>query len=189
MLSPLETKNLSLPPGMTVQAFCGNERPDLLREIETLRVRVWRDTGFKMKAGHENDTHWGDHWDVEGKHFAVLFQGKVIAATRVTKHNSLADSPYPAWFENVTPEPSPPLLFISRLVVDLNFQRRGLSDILDQKCIELGRQLGAGAIICDVPEYRIEPLLRRGFTLTCEPKLGILFPEMRFSGMILRLGS
>jgi predicted GNAT family N-acyltransferase len=187
MLSPLENRNLTLPVEMTMESFVGREVPEVLREIESLRVRVWRDTGFTIKPGHEQDTHWGDDWDAECTHFAVRKNGTLIAATRVSTHHSIESTPYPEWFPNLSPEPHPPLLYISRLVVDQTFKRQKLGDLLDLKCIQLGRYLGAGAILCDVPEYRIEPLQRRGFILTCEPKLGVLFPTMRFSGMILRL--
>ena len=183
----LENSAITLPQGLKLERFSGQQKFDLLREIEALRVRVWRASDFPMKAGHEQDTHWGDDWDKTCTHFAILNGGKVIAATRVTTHGSIADTPYPDWFDQIRPEPSPPLLYISRLVVDTDFQRQGLSDFLDARSIELGRELNAGAVLCDVPEYRVAPLLRRGFTLTSEPKLGVLFPTMRFSGMMYRL--
>lgn len=187
MLTPLETRNLSLPPEMILESFTGREKPSVLREIESLRVQVWRETKFAIKAGHEEDTHWGDEWDSKCTHFAIRKGQTLIAATRVSTHDSIASTPYPDWFPNITPELHPPLLYISRLIVDQAFKCQKLGDFLDLQCIELGRRLNAGAILCDVPEYRIEPLLRRGFALTCEPKLGVLFPTMRFSGMILRL--
>lgn len=187
MLTPLELNPPVLPSGMTLVHFFGHEEPNSLKQLEALRVVVWRAEGFPIRPENENDTHWGDKWDAESHHFVILADGMQIAATRVSTHDSIFNLPYPEWFSDLRPEPQPPLLYVSRLVVHPEFQRRGLGDFLDAQSISLGRSLNAGAIFCDVPEYRINYLRERGFELTSEPKLGVVFPTMRFSGMVLRL--
>lgn len=185
MPSSEQRKNKQIPDGLSLRQFYGRARPVELRIIEELRVQVWKASGFPIKAECQNDTHWGDTWDSVSTHFLIYHENKIIAATRVSIHGSVAETPYPEWFPNI--QSKPPFLYISRLVVHPDFQKRGLGDFLDNQCINLGKQQGAGAILCDTPEYRVAPLLKRGWTLTCEPKLGVLFPTMRFSGMMLNL--
>jgi GNAT superfamily N-acetyltransferase len=187
MLTYFDKRSFQLPDNLKVETFHGAEQPDLLSQIETLRVAVWKATGFVIKPELAKETHWGDKWDSVCTHWAILNGDQVIGATRASVHPSVSESPYPEWFQNLSALPAKPVIYSSRLVIAPHYQRQGLGDFLDQKCVEFARAENACAILIDVPEYRIEPLLKRGFQLSSEPIQGILFPTMRFTGMVLKL--
>lgn len=187
MLTYFEKHSFHLPAHLKVETFHGTEQPSLLSQIETLRVAVWKATDFVIKPELAQETHWGDEWDVICTHWAILKDDEVIGATRASIHPSVSESPYPEWFQNLPALSNQPVVYSSRLIIDPRFQRQGLGDYLDKKCVEFARAAKASAILIDVPEYRIEPLLKRGFELTSEPIQGILFPTMRFTGMVLKI--
>jgi len=187
MTQYFDNLEVNLPTETTLEIFQGRSRPELLREVEALRVEVWKSSGFAIAPERKNDTHWGDEWDSVSTHFVAIKNEKPIAARRVSIHDSISNTPYPEWFETVNFNGLTPILYISRLVVHPDFQKQGLSDYFDKISIEYGKSHNAGVMIGDVPEYRIKPLLRRGFEITSEAKLGVLFPTMYFTGIMLKL--
>jgi hypothetical protein len=187
MTKYFDNLSINLPEKTELLVFYGKTHPEILKEVESLRVNVWKSSGFEISPESQNDTHWGDEWDDVSTHFVLAKDQKPIAARRASLHDSISETPYPDWFEGVDFTDLSPIMYISRLIVHPDFQKQGLSDYFDKKCIEFGKSHNAGVIVGDVPEYRIKPLLRRGFEVTSEPKLGVLFPTMRFTGVMLKI--
>lgn len=175
-----------LPPSLDTVSFYGNDNIGYLNQIGLLRLQVWQNTGFAMST-QIDPNGWFDAIDERSMHFAILKNKKVIASSRLTTYQTIQETSYPEWFTGLAKNPSPPIAFISRLVVDPEFQGQGLGDNLDARCIALARQQDAGSVLCDVPEYRISALQRRGFELINQPKFGITFPTVKWAVMLLTL--
>lgn len=174
------------PPTFEFVSFEGSERSDLLDEIGILRVRVWKAAGVEL-ALPLLQGRWLDEADKTARHFAVLDTGKLIAASRLNLYREFRDIPNADWYTSVTVLPRFPVAEITRLVVAPEYQHQGLGKALDDESIALARAWSAGCVFCDVPDYRIDSLTRRGFRVIQEPKLGIRFPTVRWTAMILDL--
>jgi GNAT superfamily N-acetyltransferase len=175
-----------LPVTFELMSFDGNDRPDLLDEIGTLRVDVWKATGIELTLPLLRG-RWLDKADETARHFAVRHNGRVVAASRLNLYREFTDIPDAEWYTSLTVLPSFPVAEITRLVVAPEYQHQGLGKALDEECIATARTWSAGCVFCDVPEYRIGPLTRRGFQIVQEPKPGIRFPTVRWTAMILDL--
>lgn len=170
-----------------LKTFFGREYSALFDEIAILRVKAWRATGLEMSPDFPEDS-LTEALDDRSVQFAVVTRNsELIAATRLTFCPSRQDLPYPEWFKGLTEEPPFPLVYISRLVVDPRFQSNGLGYYLDGVCIEYAKSRNAGSVLCDIPDYRLAGLERRGFRIVQPPIRGIVFPTIHFIGMLLDL--
>ena len=164
----------------------GRTDPGLLSEISRLRLKVWRATGFEMRISPDA-TEWTDEADESAVHFCLHLQGGLVASARVHIYSSLTEVPQATWFTELRLEPKQPVAFLSRLVVDPAYQRRGLGTRLEAERLNFVRDKGARGVLCDVPQYRIEPMRRAGWTLIKEPSAGLVFPEVLWGAMYKEL--
>lgn len=177
---------ISLPPHFECITFSGAEKPDLLDEIGALRVRVWEATGVEQTLPLIRGL-WLDEADNLACHFAIRHHGSVVAASRLNLYREFAEIPDAAWYTSLKRLPPFPLAEITRLVVSPDYQRQKLGTVLDEECIAIAKTRNAQCVFCDVPEYRMSHLTRRGFQMIQEPKLGIRFPTIRWAVMFLDL--
>jgi GNAT superfamily N-acetyltransferase len=175
-----------LPASFELISFDGNDHTDLLDEIGMLRVHVWEASGVELNLPLVRG-RWLDEADQAARHFAVRHDGKIVAASRLNLYREFAEIPDAEWYASMTALPSFPIAEITRLVVYPEYQHQGLGKALDEECIATARNWSAGCVFCDVPEYRISSLTRRGFKVVQEPKLGIRFPTVRWTAMMLDL--
>lgn len=180
-----------LPPSADYQltSFFGRENSALFENIAALRVKVWRATGLEMSPDFPKDRLVEDLDDRSVQFAVVDGKARLIAATRLTICPTENELPYAEWFNGLTERPPFPLGYISRLVVDPEHQSNGLGYYLDTVCIEHSKSHGAASVLCDIPDYRLAGLERRGFRIVQPPIRGIVFPTIHFIGMLLDLRS
>lgn len=116
----------------------------LLEQVYALRVLAWRTQVVlppEMRL-------WQDVVDAEARHWAFIAQGKVVAAVRLSLHDSLADMPHPEVYAGVFDLPLPgPIAYYGRMVVHPDFRRRGLFTRTHQLCADAAGAMGAMAMI------------------------------------------
>ena len=171
---------------MKQESFTGRENEALLQAIGCLRLEVWRDTGTTIHPDLPTDC-WLDNEDSKSFHFAVVEDSGPLAATRLTIYNNPSELSYSNWYDSIDVIPKGSFGAISRLVVKTNSQHRGFGKLLDEKCIELARSKHCSGVLCEVPDYRVEPLKRKGFHVIQPPKSGWYFPDIMWSAMYLPL--
>lgn len=176
-----------VPGGYTFKNFSGTSEPDLMNQIGALRWQVWKRTGYDIELSIP-DEHWFDNRDASSEHLAVVADdGTLIGATRVEWYESITHLQDTQLSDSIAQRADPPVVLISRLVVDQEYQGRGVGYFLDSCCIEIACSKGAQSILCDVPEYRIAGLQRRGFMLLEDPKPESTFPSIRWAAMMKQL--
>ena len=182
--------SVSVPPpnaDFQLTTFLGRENSALFGRVAALRVKAWRATGLEMSPNFPED-YLTDELDERSVQFAVINgRDDLLAATRLTMCPAQDDLPYPEWFKGLTEEPPFPLGYISRLVVEPSHQSNGLGYYLDTVCIEYAKSHDAVSVLCDIPDYRLAGLERRGFRIVQPPMRGIAFPTIHFIGMLLDL--
>ena len=170
-----------------LETFSGRSNSLLLDEIARLRVRVWRATGFEMSPDFPADS-LHEALDGDSLHYAIMdCDAGLVAASRLTICPSEDELPYPEWFRGLTERPKFPVAYIARLVVDPGHQGKGLGYYLDTVCIQAAKDLRASSVLCDIPDYRLDGLTRRGFRIVLPPTQGVVFPSVYFIGMLLDL--
>jgi GNAT superfamily N-acetyltransferase len=132
--------------------------PVLLKEIAKLRYAAWAVGGevpeFIAKQSMDSDEH-----DVHGMHWAVLHEGRPVAAARMCIHHSIAASPDPEAYSGYEYAFVPPIASITRLVVHPDFRRCGLGKSLRAVRVEEAIRLGCGSVaVCAEEGYIIRHL-------------------------------
>lgn len=142
-----------LPPYLTVI-----EQPDaaIMTQIIRLRAEAWR-SRFPTFPEMEQ---WTDALDEDGLHWAVLAEGAVVAAARMTVHADWAALPDCVLAEGYeAPEYAGPLASLNRLFVLKSHARLGLSAVLDEVRITRARALGCSHVIgrtnSSAPRHRV----------------------------------
>lgn len=116
----------------------------LLAQVYALRVLAWR----TQVALPPDMLHWQDSVDEGARHWAFTHQGQVIAAVRLSLHDSIADLPHPEVYAGLFPRPvHGPLAYYSRAVVHPAFRKLGLFTSTHSLCVEAAIQMGAVAMI------------------------------------------
>ncbi len=132
----------------------------LLLEVGALRVRAWAARSPEIAR----KSVWLDEFDGVGRHFVVIAGRKLIAAARVSFHASLASAPDPQDFVDLAPLPSPIASF-NRLVIDPDYQGRGLSVRLVEARRLAAEQAGCRCAVISIwpEERRMQRMERLGF--------------------------
>ena len=176
-----------LPDKFKLESFYGLSNPSLLDEVTSLRARVWMSSGYPMTITLA-DGKWSDAMEDSSTHFAIKnSQGILIAASRLTIFSKISEMPQGDWFDGLTETPAAPIAYISRLVVDHSVKNCGLGYFLDSECIKLAKSKNLKSVFCEVPEYRMAGLERRGFKIVQQPKEGVVFPTLKWVAMLLPL--
>jgi GNAT superfamily N-acetyltransferase len=155
---------------MTGTCFLESPGPVLIRDeltllqIQELRRRAWSANGelpdFIAKQDILKDVH-----DIHGMHWAILVDGKPVAAARMCIHDDFASSPDPEALDGYTNLIRVPLASLTRLVVHPDFRRLGLSTLLDDVRIKYAEQNGCKSIVgVTETDFRIRKLKGMGFS-------------------------
>ncbi len=113
--------------------------PVLLEQIGRLRVWAWA-TVIERATELES---WVDAFDLEARHWVVYQGSDLVAAARMTIHQSLDDVPDAESYSGMFQEPPPaPIASLNRLVVHPSARRLGLSKALDVARLETAERLG-----------------------------------------------
>lgn len=143
--------------------------PRVLEKIGRLRVEVWRQVTDVENREMGDSDNWLDRDDYTGIHWVVFDDDELVAAARLSIHESLEDAPYGHIFKlisNDLPSGAGKVASINRLVVLKSHQGRGISKMLDSIRIAKAIEVGASVIIAlTVSEARTSALLQSGFHL------------------------
>lgn len=128
---------------------------------QRLRYEVWSAEGVQLsqpEAGTIADSH-----DDHAMHWGAFDGTRLVAATRLCLHESLAESPDGELFAGLA-VPAP-IASINRLVALKSHRGRGIGYQLDQRRIQEARALGARTIIgtCVNAKSRRQALTAEGF--------------------------
>jgi GNAT superfamily N-acetyltransferase len=100
-----------------------------LVQIQELRRRAWSANGEVPDFIARQDILKDEH-DVSGMHWAVMHEGRPIAAARMSIHSAVAASPDPEALDGYEHLIDLPMASVTRLVVDPEFRGRGLPEAL-----------------------------------------------------------
>ena len=106
---------------------------------------------------------WLDELDSLGKHWVAFDGNEIVAAARLTFHDSLDDLPHSREFSPYNLAIDLPYCFMSRLVVRKEFRGQGLARKLDCLRLREAKQRGAKAAIMLPTPYRVQAVLKLGF--------------------------
>lgn len=213
-LYPYNTHTFHIAPGFRIQ-------DDTKLKIAMLRYEVWKHAStinplfdsYNPHELHESTAKmWLDDNEHEYLHLFITDQiGDVIAACRIRFHRTLSSIAGCHWLSDYrSPHPlftkfTGGVMTIERLVVDPRYSRSiisqgpskgmvyggGIARMMDTFSIVLAKTLGAGAVWCDVPRYRIDILSKMGFSsdhFVSKTSAGSRTPEIEWHGMLLDLG-
>ncbi len=136
--------------------------PADLDEIYALRVAAWR----ARVESFPDIGRWTDAEDASAAHWAIRDGGRIVAAARLSIHDSLADVPHAEIFDGVFSESlHGPIGSLNRLVVAASHSSRGCSAALDSIRINHARAQGCRHVIgeTDAGTKRIAQLGDLGF--------------------------
>lgn len=129
----------------------------MLEAIFQLRAQAWR-SRFPAFPAMER---WSDPLDNGAMHWAVLDDGRPVAAARMTVHADWASLPDCVLADgHVAPDFAGPLASLNRLFVLQSHARLGLSALLDDIRIARAREMGCSHVV--------------GRTNSSAPRLGVL---------------
>ncbi|NEO85935.1 MAG: GNAT family N-acetyltransferase [Spirulina sp. SIO3F2] len=134
----------------------------LLQNIGELRIRAWS----SVVPDAAQLTCWLDNYDATARHWAVFDGEKLIAAARMSIHAHLHEVPEPEVYVGCFPRPLPaPIASFNRLVVDIDYRRRGIAKTLDTLRLEAARHAHCASIVLATPSglYRVRSLESLGF--------------------------
>lgn len=135
--------------------------PQVLDQVYALRVKAWLADGINPDSNLEGI--WKDEYEERARHWAVLDGEKVLAAARLSIHQSLGDVPSHYVFESLKFEAPTPIASINRLVVHPDGRGLGLSRKLDAIRLQEAKQEGCRTVVAYCLEARVPALERFGF--------------------------
>ena len=132
----------------------------LLLQVGALRVRAWAARSPEIATR----SVWLDEFDAVGRHFGVTIGRQLIAAARVSFHETLASAPDPEDFLGLAPPP-PLIASFNRLVIDPDYQGLGLSVRLVEARLKAAEQAGCRSAVTSIwpEERRMKRMERLGF--------------------------
>lgn len=187
----IDSRHPQLPQGYQLKTFIGVDDPNLLAEITRFRLAVWRAESTTL-VGSFPDNSWGDEKDLLSQHlvvFSLSCPDKIIASARLTLYDSFESFPDRAWYSDFALPVVPPIAYLTRDVVDSQHRTIGLGQYLNLERLRLAEDQGAKTAIADIPDYRIRSFEALGFAMMQKPKIGIIFPEMKWTVMLKYLAS
>ncbi len=135
----------------------------LLGQVGRLRVLAWKADGELPSIAPKSDT-WLDDHDLHAVNWAVMCDGRPVAAARMCVHYNAVDVPdlvSVAGFEASLPMP---VAAFTRLVIDPQYRGLGLSSQLDNLRLEAAQSKGCGSAfaVTHLPR-RMQQLCQSGF--------------------------
>jgi GNAT superfamily N-acetyltransferase len=132
----------------------------LLREIAQLRVVTWAAVGAAIPGAKA--AGGAEPLDQRAEHFVCFEENVLVAAVRLSIHHAFGSAPIPSELRGEVPEP---FVFLSRLVVHPERQRRGLGRELVASVTDEAESLGLPSVVAFSVVPAIGKMLRaRGFT-------------------------
>lgn len=186
MAIPSNSENTSLPPEYEVIKFHGATNLVILEQICKLRLSVWQDQKVKM-VGDFSSGSWSDAEEVKSTHWAVFYAGELVAASRMTIYNFLSELPDARFYQELPEISAMPIGYLTRDVVLKEHQGKGLGEYFNRVRISELRNVRAKTVLASIPDYRISSFEKLGVKLIREPRLGYVFPEMKWAVVSMSL--
>ena len=140
--------------------------PAQMEQIFHLRGYAWQSRLPDFPA----PARWEDPEDNDCLHWAILHEGSVVAAARLSLVGSLEQVPNAEVYSHVLPQLTGTIGSINRLVVHPAHARRGLSQWLDQARLVWADAAGAAHVVAQTSAgiTRVATLLNLGFCVAGE---------------------
>lgn len=135
--------------------------PEFLEQVWRLRPMAWR----ARMASFPDIVEWRDDFDDCSDHWAIVEDGRVIAAARLTIRDSVEQLPHPELYRDLKIATSGPVASINRLVVDAAYGGQGLSRRLDLARLAYADAAGVTIILASTfaGQRRVSSLEALGF--------------------------
>ncbi|NEU70008.1 GNAT family N-acetyltransferase [Spirosoma agri] len=168
--------NISVFPPLTKSVmlddpYCIAEAsfPEYIYDIGALRIRAWHDEPGVDATFFDRRT-WIEPIDQTAQHWVVTRKNVVVAAARMSFHDTLDSVPYASLLPNShwSLYTHKAIASINRLVVDPRFRGRGLARLLDQARIGMAIDKGVDVILAQPQISRLETLKKLNFSYVCE---------------------
>ncbi|MGE0046392.1 MAG: GNAT family N-acetyltransferase, partial [Hyphomonadaceae bacterium] len=113
---------------------------------------------------------WRDAYDVESAiQLAAIEDGAIVAAARLTFHESLSAAPYGELFGETAPDAKAPFAAFGRLIVHPSYEGQGLASRLDRARRRIAIAHGSRTMVAVTSNpKRITALSRCGFAPTSD---------------------
>jgi GNAT superfamily N-acetyltransferase len=138
--------------------------PIVLHEAFKLRAFVWRTLSTDERFAGET---WNDVFDVSASHWVAFAGDQLVAAARMTFHNSVSEVPQAADFSGLDANLALPVASMNRLVVHPDFRCMGLGSRLDVCRLQAARDAGCRTVVVTASKLagiaRFEALKKLGF--------------------------
>jgi predicted GNAT family N-acyltransferase len=142
--------------------FRGNERPDLLARIESLRLRQWS----RLLGRAQSTRRFGlDRFDEQSWHVVYLDNNTAIASGRIHFCSAEDAVPDQVSFRPFLGRMVFPSGFFNRLVVDRRYRNRGLGGLIDKARIQLALESSQNGLWVEAESQRVPHLQRLGFVV------------------------
>jgi GNAT superfamily N-acetyltransferase len=135
--------------------------PEILEQFWRLRPLAWR---ARMPA-FPDIAEWRDEFDDCSDHWAIVTEGRVIAAARLTIRDSIEQLPHPELYRDLKITMLGPVASINRLIVDAAYGGQGLSHQLDVARLAYADAAGVTIILATTfaGQRRVNALEALGF--------------------------
>ena len=134
---------------------------EILNRIYRLRVDAWLASGINPVGSCSSE--WEDEYESHARHWAVFDGERLLAAARLSIHQSLSEVPSSYVFDRLKFEAVPPIGSINRLVVHPDARGKGLSGKLDCVRVQTAARAGCSVVMAYCLEERIKPLEKLRF--------------------------
>lgn len=151
----------------------------LIHRIGDLRYQVWREEKADLD-GVGSRGRWVEHYDIDAIHFVAVQEDSIVAAARITLHDSPEDLPDNEAYRALRLDLPGPIASFNRLVVRRDYRGKGLSTLLDRvRLREAFRSKVSSVIANGVGLIRKNTLVKLGFQF-----LGVVPKEVGFARRI-----
>ena len=103
----------------------------LIHRIGELRYSVWKEEKAALD-GMISQNRWVEHHDIDGTHFLAVIDDSIVAAARITLHQSFDEVPDYHEYREMKLDLPGPIASFNRLVVRRDFRGKGLSSLMDR---------------------------------------------------------
>ncbi|MDB5240963.1 MAG: hypothetical protein JWP57_1588 [Spirosoma sp.] len=164
--------------------------PERIQEIGALRIRAWRNEPG-INADFFAKRTWVEAIDHTACHWIITKNNRIVAAARMSLHDSLQNVPYASLLPDVyRPKYGhKTVASINRLVVDPRFRGLGLARLLDQARLDMAQDKGVDYVLAQPQQTRLKALTKLGFSYICELPHIPEMPERQLFFMELELKS
>lgn len=136
---------------------------EMMQQIGRLRVRAWLADG-ELPSFVKNQDVWLDEHDTHATNWAILRDGRPIAAARGCVHAQFRDLPDLWCLAGFEQHFIVPIASFNRLVVDPEFRELGLSKVIDRARMKWAEECGCRSIVVITHQvHRIRFLESAGF--------------------------